>query len=111
VAKATARPTKVQLDRPGRRLVVEWADGFRTSYPWSFLRAKCPSAGETTAREVSNPLAVLGKIPSAELVDVRMVGAYAINLTWADGHSAGIYTWDYLQTLAESDEVATTAIA
>ena len=110
MAPAPARPTKVRLDRPARRLIVEWTDGFRTSYPWEYLRSKCPSAGEAAAREDKNPLAVLAKVPSTELVDVRMVGVYALNLAWADGHSAGIYTWDYLRTLADSDRVETTAV-
>jgi prepilin-type processing-associated H-X9-DG protein len=52
-----------------------------------------------------NPLAVLSKVPSEEITDVRLVGSYALNFTWADGHGAGIYTWEYLRTLAEDPRV------
>jgi DUF971 family protein len=52
-----------------------------------------------------DPLAVLKSIPSAEITAVRMVGSYAIAFTWADGHSAGIYTWGYLRELSELPNV------
>jgi DUF971 family protein len=74
------------------------------------LRAHCPSAGERLARENPNPdpLAVISRVPSSEIVDAKMVGSYAINFTWSDGHSAGIYTWDYLRALADDPAVETT---
>jgi DUF971 family protein len=28
------------------------------------------------------------------------VGNYAVRLSWNDGHSSGLYTWDLLQQLA-----------
>lgn len=103
-------PVNVQLDRPQKQVVISWSDGFRMSYPWTFLRANCPSAGERVEREEANPLAVLGKPPSSELVEVRVVGNYALGLTWSDGHNAGIYTWELLRQLGEDDRVATEAI-
>jgi DUF971 family protein len=36
-----------------------------------------------------------GDIAKAE--DVTFVGAYAINIKFADGHGTGIYTWTYLR--------------
>jgi len=102
---ATA-PSKIRLDKPHRVLEIDWPDGRHCRYPWAFLRSRCPSAGERTARlEPANPLAVLSKVPSEEITDLRLVGSYALNLTWADGHSAGIYTWDYLASLADDPRV------
>jgi DUF971 family protein len=103
-------PSKIRLDRNAHILEIEWPDGRTCRYPWAFLRARCHSAGERTARASSepvNPLSVLSKVPSEEITDVRLVGSYALNFTWADGHGAGIYTWDYLQTLAEDPRVQT----
>lgn len=107
----SAQPVNIKLDRPAKRLIITWTDGLRHSYPWSYLRANCPSAGEKVARENADPLAILNKLPSSEVTDIRMVGSYAIGFTWADGHNAGIYTWEYLRELAESDQVETSAIA
>ena len=112
MAETTQPPKKIKLDRSAKRLVIDWSDGFRSSYPWAYLRSQCPSAGERTARENRdpNPLALLTKVPSDEIVDVRMAGVYAINFTWADGHNVGIYTWEYLRELADDQAVKTTAI-
>jgi len=35
-----------------------------------------------------------------ELVRLAMVGGYAIQPVWADGHSTGIYPFDYLKRMA-----------
>ena len=58
-----------------------------------------------------NPLAVLGKMPSNEITDARMVGNYAIAFTWSDGHDTGIYTWELLRRLAEDPSVETSGLA
>ncbi|MGA2501477.1 MAG: DUF971 domain-containing protein, partial [Tepidisphaeraceae bacterium] len=36
------------------------------------------------------------------IATAEMVGNYAIQLTWTDGHSAGIYSFVYLRELAGS---------
>jgi DUF971 family protein len=36
---------------------------------------------------------------SAELERVETVGNYALQPVWKDGHSYGIYSWDYLREL------------
>lgn len=102
---APISPRGIKLDKPSRQLHIEWTSGERTSFPWHFLRANCPSAGEKIAREEHNPLAVLGKIPSSEVADLRMVGNYALSITWADGHNAGIYTWEYLRKLSDDPRI------
>ncbi len=46
-----------------------------------------------------NPEKVL--TPKAfELVRIMVVGGYAIQPVWADGHSTGIYSFDYLKRVA-----------
>jgi DUF971 family protein len=86
-------------------LVIDWPDGIRHRFPWSYLRAYCPSATEKALRESAskNPLQVLAKLPSSDLISVRAVGRYALSLVWSDGHSVGIYTWEYLDQLAHQD--------
>ena len=50
-----------------------------------------------------NPLRVL---PAAALsseapvaTDAELVGNYAIRITFSDGHSTGIYSWEYLHEI------------
>jgi DUF971 family protein len=41
-----------------------------------------------------------GTIPSTlERISVVPVGNYALNFGWSDGHSTGIYTFDYLREI------------
>ena len=39
-----------------------------------------------------------------QLERVDSVGNYAIQLAWKDGHSFGIYTWEYLRELCPCGE-------
>jgi len=105
---SAAAPASIRLDRNAHILEIAWPDGRTCRYPWAFLRSRCPSAGERMARmdeKPRDPLAVLGKVPSEEIKEIRLVGSYAVAFTWGDGHGAGIYTWDYLNTLAEDARV------
>lgn len=95
-------PRKLHLDRADRSLRITWADGAVSRISWPILRANCPSAGERHSREHSagDPLAILAHVPSADLIEIHRCGNYAVQLFWADGHNAGIYTWEYLRVIA-----------
>jgi len=78
---------------------VTWNDNHVSSYPSWYLRENCPCAScveEFTGKRIISS----GSIPSTlERVDVSAVGKYALNFTWSDGHTTGIYTFDYLRQL------------
>jgi DUF971 family protein len=78
---------------------VFWNDGHVSSYPSWYLRENCPCAScveEMTGRRVI----AAGSIPSnLERIDVSPVGNYALSFTWSDGHSTGIYTFDFLRRI------------
>ena len=81
------------------RTDLEWSDGHFGSYPSWYLRERCPCAScveEFTGRK----MIVEGSIPSTlERISVAPVGNYALAFAWSDGHSTGIYTFDYLREL------------
>lgn len=87
----------------GNELALSFADGLEAYLPLPMLRRACPCAvcqGEPDALgRVVRPKVEHG--PRAfDLVKFEPVGGYALQLTWADGHSSGIYTFAYLQKLA-----------
>lgn len=95
------RPVEVTRDAGDQRLYVRWADGHESYLPWELLRWKCPCAH--CAGEWGQPGALawtleLGPLQK-ELVDINLVGRYALSLAWKDGHDTGIYTWRYLRSL------------
>ena len=79
-------------------LRVLWDDDVLSDYPFAYLRGWCPCAvcqghgGERHFAQVEDP----------QLVSVTLVGNYAVNPTWSDGHETGIYTFEYLRELSDS---------
>ncbi len=88
----------------GNELALSFADGQEAYLELGMLRRACPCAacqGEPDALgRVRRPKVVLGP-DSAALKKFETVGGYAIQLFWGDGHSTGIYSYDYLRRLAE----------
>ena len=78
---------------------ITWNDGHFSSYPSWYLRENCPCAHcveEFTGRR----MILQGSIPSTlERAEVAPVGNYALSFTWSDGHSTGIYSFDYLRRI------------
>lgn len=95
-------PVEIVADRLRGSLTVEWSDGTRSRLLLPALRWACPCA--TCAGEWGRPgrLASLTVLPDDELTltDVQPVGSYGITPIWASGHRDGIYSFDYLKSLA-----------
>ena len=89
--------TKLNYHQQSRMLDVSFSSGLTAQFSAEFLRVFSPSAevrGHGTAKLVSHKkqVAISKLIP---------VGHYAIKLLFDDGHDSGIYSWNYLQQLAE----------
>ncbi len=89
-------------------MVIEWSDGHRSTYPYRYLRDRCPCATCTgpdaaQAEKHGEPLGAPAlPIFGTEALKPRraeLVGRYALQIFWSDGHSSGIYTFDYLRSL------------
>ena len=92
-------PSKIHADRPGGELHIEWADGHRTVYDFSALRWLCPCA---FCRGEAGQPGWLDSDPTLSddqvtLSDISLVGHYAIQPIWADGHSSGFYAFQRLR--------------
>lgn len=98
-----AQPASLDLHRAAQTLVIAWADGTKSVYPAAFLRKHCPCAACRTEREKQSQTAlpILSAAPSGtpQLVGGNVVGNYALQLTWSDGHSSGIYDFRLLRAL------------
>ena len=88
----------------GSELAILWQDGTEHFIPLEALRKACPCAscqGEPDALgRVVRPERPSGP-GSEQLSAFDFVGGYAVQLSWADGHNTGIYSFDYLRKLAE----------
>lgn len=92
-----AWPTEIRLAADRRALSVVFGDGRRLTVPAELLRVQSPSA-EVQGHSPSERKLVPGK-RHVSIVRVEPVGNYAVRLAFDDGHSTGIYSWDYLAKL------------
>jgi ATP-binding protein involved in chromosome partitioning len=106
---APTTPVEIELDSKGRRLRFGWADGRRSDYDWEYLRWRCPCA--TCSGEGDYPGMLQGRTElradETEMIDVDLVGRYAVKPTWRDGHDTGIFTFRNLRQLADQDALLT----
>lgn len=97
------KPTNIDLDMKQRMLHIDWKDGHRSTYTFDKLRSICPCAMCKEVRSNADPLRVLSADQATVSADLRpvgpveLVGNYALQFLWADGHNTGIYTFGFLR--------------
>lgn len=98
-------PVEIELDREGKRLRFGWADGRRSDFPWEALRWRCPCAHCSGEGDYPGVLATKTEMApdEVEMIDVDLVGRYAVQPVWRDGHDTGIFTFRKLRALAEKE--------
>jgi DUF971 family protein len=96
-------PTNIQ--QIGNELAIQWSDGGESYLNLELLRRACPCAacggepdvlGNVLRPEVSHTDA------SFQLDSFVVVGGYALQPRWHDGHNTGIYSFQYLRRLGSS---------
>src|SRR2546423_8127062 len=94
-------PTEIsQEGNAGLR--ITWSDSRVCEYDAARLRRACPCAqcvNEWTGERTLKPEVIPDEV---EIKYVSIVGRYALNFRWSDGHETGIYSFQYLRDLCES---------
>jgi DUF971 family protein len=120
LARIAFAPEKVRvLISEGKGLEIDWQDGHRSAWSFAWLRDACPCAtcneerekeGRKPGQPKPKPRAVLPMYaPPARPASAHAVGRYALQFNWQDGHSAGIYSWEYLRRVCPCRECTLTA--
>ncbi len=98
------RPTDLQ--QIGQELAIKWEDGSENFIPLDKLRKACPCAGCKGESDIMGNLYKGPEQPlnprSFELRGLAVIGNYAVQPTWADGHNTGLYPFDYLKKVADT---------
>ena len=99
-------PTQIQPI--GNELAIAWSDGSESYLGFEVLRRACPCAacgGEPD---------VLGQVIRPEvhytpesfiLRGCQIVGSYAVQPMWADGHGSGLYLFSVLRRLGGAENL------
>ena len=109
-------PTTVKIHvKTNAGVDITWADGHSSHFDFPFLRENCPCAtcNDERAKKDSvaamnppaSPLLPMYK-PKARAQSASQVGNYAIQINFTDGHSTGIFSYDYLRTHCPCDACA-----
>jgi DUF971 family protein len=97
----------VNLQVIGQELALKWSDGSESYVDLVQLRRACPCAGCRGEVDVMGNLHRGPEIPltteSFRLLRVVPVGGYAIQPFWADGHSSGLFSFDYVRALVQGE--------
>lgn len=110
ISPAMKKPAKVLVDLETKQMQIRWADGHESTYDLTYLRRACPCVECQPWKE---GMGEVGKLPESvqnavgelqSMGDVTMAGGYGLQFHWADGHSYGIYDFEYLRALCPCKE-------
>jgi DUF971 family protein len=105
-----ARDWPVEIEvTPDATLRIRFSDGKVGACTLAALRQACPCAACREQRAERAQQTLPTAVPADEqdrmvrLLNMALVGRYAIRVEWADGHDTGIYEYGLLRELCESD--------
>ena len=91
----------IEIKRVGNREIdLSWDDRHESAYSVAYLRRVCPCAECLKARnQPKNPLRVVSGVTpeSLQFGEVALAGNYALTISFSDGHSSGIFSFEYLR--------------
>lgn len=94
---ATPVPTALTVHQQSRELEISFDDGASFRIPFELMRVYSPSA-EVQGHGPGQEVLQTGK-REVGIDALEAVGRYAVQPTFSDGHSSGIFSWDYLYRL------------
>jgi len=109
------KPSTVKVHvKTGAGVDITWADGHASHYDFAYLREECPCATCNDERGKKEAFAAAANTfpalpmfkpkPSAQAATV--VGNYAVQISFTDGHSTGIYSYEHLRSICPCPECA-----
>ncbi len=105
LSTAQITPSGLDLDVNQQELRVSWADGVASTYSAAALRKNCPCATCKSERDKQSQsvLPILSQSSSGPITMTggHLVGSYALQIEWSDGHNTGIYDFRLLRAFHE----------
>ena len=98
------KPVPQEIRAKGHELSLRWSDGHESRYETRDLRLACRCAACVDEWTHESLLKTAQVPPSVEPKSIDVVGHYALQFFWSDGHHTGIYTYDYLRELCSCED-------
>jgi len=96
-----AEPVQI-IEESNSELSIKWSDDADTYYSAAGLRRACPCAAcinEWTGEKMLDDSKISEDI---SFKHISIVGRYALNFHFSDGHDSGIFSFALLRNLSES---------
>ena len=91
-------PNKIQV-KDGL-LFIEWSDNKANKIKLSNLRKNCPCAVCAAENDEQGEKYIpLYSGDQLKVTEIKIVGHYAVSISWKDGHNTGIYEFEQLRDL------------
>lgn len=98
----TPHPRRIYRTAVGK-LGIEWQDHLQQEFGLWKLRAACPCAS-CVDEWTGEALLDKNTIPEDIAIEhLQSVGRYALGITWSDGHRSGIYTYERLRKMSNTN--------
>lgn len=85
-------------------VALKWSDSTESFISTKELRERSPSAETQGEKDLLGKTIGGGHAPTnidnVQIKQWHFVGSYAIRFEFSDGHSTGIYSWDYLKEIS-----------
>ena len=95
-------PEAINYSQSRRVLTISFSESDPVELSAELLRVLSPSA-EVQGHGPGQEVLQTGK-QGVSISDMQPIGHYAVQLSFDDGHSSGLYTWAYLAQLAENKD-------
>ena len=95
-------PQDLTVHSASKVLEVSFSDGAHFRIPFELMRVYSPSA-EVQGHGPGQEVLQTGK-RQVGLASLEPIGNYAVQPTFTDGHSTGIFSWDYLYFLGSQQD-------
>ena len=95
-------PEAINYSQSRRILTISFPESDPVELSAELLRVLSPSA-EVQGHGPGQEVLQTGK-QGVSISDMQPIGHYAVQLSFDDGHSSGLYTWAYLAQLAENKD-------
>ena len=95
-------PTQIVEDSESA-LSITWSDNSRTVYSAAELRRSCPCAGCVNEWTGEKRLDASQVPDDVTFSSISIVGRYALNFHFSDGHDTGIFSYALLRRLGATD--------
>lgn len=95
-------PVKIKV-RDKEYLDIVWDNNEEGSIKLSNLRNQCPCAVCIAEKDEWSPTYIpLYTKEQLTITQMDIVGTYALNIKWEDGHDTGLYDFNYLYQLIKN---------